>query len=596
MESYNEDSGIIKLFCTVVSDSKRASFINTTGMELLEARNSVTDYVFLDKVIPNPFEDTWDLSVLMPGAIRNQKISFCRYPENLKNLAKCYVIFRLLAGIKPSTLKDDVIQLAKALEILATMNRGLYEMELITNKQAQAVVEINPRCSAPLSLFLKFVSLVTDVKLQIDLEQFDRDRAKNWKTIKQFPLIPVKFFKRIMDVTDAVMHDETAPANDRMVACAIRIISQLATRTSEFLTMKTDALTNKYVPGLGNLHYITFMTYKSERGSSSRSVTVRVGKIAHEAFLMLLELRKYSSLAVGTDILFAPVPNTSSKALPVSSAAFKRRYNKFFIRYMKEETEQDWEDIDRITVWGVPGKFSIPAIHSFRVNVCTELMHKKIGLDYIRQHLSHLTTAMTEMYARPAGLTEKDSDYVYNVIRSVTVDGAGLIGANGDDVAESIRTFIRENKIKVTDMPIDELRKRFEGYLFLSPKEGGLCCIKVGSDKTACNSSDHGIGRISCATGTCSNLYRLYYHLPVSLTDFRLARDAVRDAERQGYVAQADMERAKASRARAYALEEITELMKQLASRGDSVLDEHPELIDIVENLDSVKKELEVWK
>ena len=100
-----------------------------------------------------------------------------------------------------------------------------------------------------------------------------------------------------------------------------------------------------------------------------------------------------------------------------------------------------------------------------------------------------------------------------------------------------------------------------------------------------------------CAHSICPNLFHFYYMLDVTYVDFQTMQENFFLMREEGVKRAAEKELGKIKDLiKRRLLPELDELEKELEKKGyDAVVSKHPELIEIIEKADDIRKEAEEW-
>ena len=111
-------------------------------------------------------------------------------------------------------------------------------------------------------------------------------------------------------------------------------------------------------------------------------------------------------------------------------------------------------------------------------------------------------------------------------------------------------------------------------------------------------SKDARTNEMMCAYNLCPNLFHFYYMVDVSYLNFQTLQDTYKAMLDAGKTKAAQKELAKLKDIiNRRLLPELDELDKEITIKGfNTVLDKHPSLIEIMENREEIRKEIEIWR
>ena len=205
--------------------------------------------------------------------------------------------------------------------------------------------------------------------------------------------------------------------------------------------------------------------------------------------------------------------------------------------------------------------------------------------------MSHIDERITAGYIRSDREIEKqNSDLVY---RTVLADGAEMLGPHGSEFMDKVNAYI-ETLPEHVKSNMDEVVKAAAKQYPLRRKVGGVCirCGKI----VPCKRNDE-TDQIYCAFGVCPNQCCLYFMAADCLDTVRSHIELVDANIERNHTKAARNELRKAQNViRDCLVPELDSLDQQLGKLGrDGVIERFPDLEELVDNIDDVRKETEQW-
>ena len=120
-------------------------------------------------------------------------------------------------------------------------------------------------------------------------------------------------------------------------------------------------------------------------------------------------------------------------------------------------------------------------------------------------------------------------------------------------------------------------------------------CVKLAP--TTCATDDVS-DKMLCAYGYCKNILHFFYMLDVSYASFKALIQSYEANVRGNHINAAQHELKRIHNQIKMRLEpELEQLDKEMKLKGvEFIMSEHPQLEEIIKNLDSIKEEIKQWK
>lgn len=566
-------------------------------------------------------DNVWDFNPYFTGIQSHDlRLNFECVSSELAEYSKFFVLHKISGKTKISTVN---VRYRSSIGVLLNIfeNTTHKNIHLVTTNDI--INEINRRNVSPstehnlyqsLYQFYYFLIKHYKLKLPVDLNVLNEASLKAKRLDKQIdsklPDIPETYFNIILNKALFVMRDESAEHDMRMLAAGLVFISQTGLRLGDFLALTTDRLHKKTLAKSGNeTHYVHFTERKPSKAHQPLlEFDIFSNSLATEAFNTMKKLRAQSELSEGNDFLFVlkkAEKITAKETMPHEKFKFRETYRKFMLKYLPAETQTEWEGIT-LSVYhrnpegekkgtSTPLKLYIPDTRQYRVHLCTTLYNRGVPLVYIQKYMGHLSEYMIGYYVRPKDTYQENIQYSEKVIREIAEDNTTPLGGNmlGQELKENIQKFIADNGFNVhTD--IEAIVKALGDKVIIRGKTGGVC---IKTSLMPC-SKDARTNEMMCAYNVCPNLFHFYYMVDISYMNFQTLQETYKAMLSTGKVKAAQKELAKLKDVlNRRLIPELDELDKEIAAKGyNTILDKYPALIDIMENRESIRKEIEEWK
>ena len=562
--------------------------------------------------------DTWDFNRTHEVPTNNPHAIFQlgNVPEELKDYVRFFIIHKLE---KPKKLSTINTRLHNALSIICSIIQktphktiGVIDIDDIVEEVQSRDVSASHIHNMYESLYQFYYFLEENChrSLPVKLQTLKRlgIEAKRQSMITQdedkLPDIPKEYFNKIFTVCLAVMRDKNKPNRDRAVAAAIIILSQLGVRLGDLLRLAADSLFSQEVEG----HIMYYINYSVEKLSKPHAPQARfdiyASELCVEAFNILLEMRKYcpQSGQFNYLIMLPVVPNNPKKiTYPMLNTTFNNVYKHFCVKYLPLECRYEWKGISPSSVMVydkekkkmVKETIYVPESGQFRVRLCTYLYEHGVKLSFIEQHLAHLSEMMFGYYARPKDTRQENAENAERFIKNIILDGMTPIGLHSEELSANLRSFIERKKLNVhTDMK--EIMDSLDNEVAIRAKTGGFC---YRSSLLPCPEDPH-TNKLLCAYNRCPNVYSFFYMADITYSRFTACKDAyyanlqrgLKNAARKELISAQDI-------INRTLYPQVFQLEKELNKHGrEDILAKYPQLADIVNNIETIKQEMRIWK
>ena len=566
-------------------------------------------------------DDVWDFNPYFDGAAsKQQKFNFTELSSDLAEYCKFFVLHKISGKTKISTVAVRYVNFSS---IMLSIFKNTSHKTLHVVTTDDIVNEIKRRNASPSTThnlyqsayqFYYFFTKNYKLNLPVDISALDKESIKAKSIDKQtdtkLPDIPDAYFNAILNKSLDVMRNKNEDSDMRMTAAAIVLISQTGLRLGDFLELTTDRLFEKKLSKSGNTtHYIHFTERKPSKAHQPLlEFDIFCNSLSKEAFEVMKKLRLKSELSTNNKTLFILSASEHTNArhyVPHTHDQFRKMYHKFMYKHLPTESTTEWEGISPLKYaihryskekGGVEQiNLYVPDSRQYRVHLCTTLYNRGVPLVYIQRYMGHLSDYMMGYYVRPKDTYQENIKYSEEVIREIAEDNTTPLGGNmlGQELKENIQKFIADNGFNV-HADIEAIVKALGDKVIIRGKTGGVC---IKTSLMPC-SKDVRTNEMLCAYNLCPNLFHFYYMVDVSYLNFQTLQETYKAMLESGKTKAAQKELVKLKDIiNRRLLPELDELDKEINLKGfDAILDKHPSLVEIMENRDEIRKEIESWR
>ena len=557
-------------------------------------------------------DDVWNFNPYFKDVNTTQyRIVFTRFPEELKNYAKFYAIFSISGKKKISTVERRINECCSL--IIDTMKAQSFpNFFLITE---QDVIQCINSCNISYSYkaskfysafdFIRFLKNNYRLSIAVDLGVLEQETAKYRALTRRVadenktPNIPEVYFQKIRSCALNVMRDPSLPYAERATAAMMIIQMETGLRSSDLMALRTDALRERVLAKSGR--EVKILHFTSQKPSAAHAPLLEFDifstDVCTEAFLTMKEIREECEMAIGHDYLYVlPQVTCCDSGFPIRQDRYVKHYRRLVEQYLPEECSREWDDAIGCTKGSKGQTVYIPTTMQFRVHLCSYLYNEQhLPLTWIQRYMGHLSEAMLGYYVRLEDTYQENILNFGQVIREIHDDRLRLLGGSGagEEIAARINEFIDKNNLSVANDAI-EVAQAVKDRVVIRAKTGGVC---IKTSLMPC-SKDARTTESMCAYGLCPNFFQFFYMVDVSYADFKTTAQTVEVNQGRGHIRAAQKELGKLNLIiNKRLLPQLNEMDNEIRAKGvDAVLSRYPHLLDIINEEDTIREEIEKWK
>lgn len=309
----------------------------------------------------------------------------------------------------------------------------------------------------------QFLNKINSRKVQVE-----REKGKH-------KFIPLEIHNKIISLAIQDLRNVDLPITNRAAACMIVLLAETGMRVGEFRILEVNQLEEISVKGESeSFYYLNFKTYKTVREKDykwTRSFITENALLAYKTLSKLYEEHRT------TQYLFV-----NQKGTEVSKTMLRFRLVQFFYQHQAELQLDKIMDHELKQQFAVTRKRTFKSLkfvpnvemdkdiyyvtfHQYRVILATILYSKGYHLDWIREHMNHLTVEMTQHYIRIKEIEKIELNAVETLMTRSSKDGSTLITSINDspnkriqeellseeykEIYEQINNFLKKNKLNI---------------------------------------------------------------------------------------------------------------------------------------------------
>ncbi|MEG7845558.1 tyrosine-type recombinase/integrase [Bacillus mobilis] len=445
--------------------------------------------------------------------------------------------------------------------------------------------------------------------------KIERDKGKH-------KFVPIEVHNNIISIAIQDIRNKELSINRRAAACMIVLCAETGMRIGEFRILEVGMLEEISVKGENeSFYYLNFKTYKTVKEKNFKWTRSFITENALLAYKTLTELYKERR---NSRYLFV-----NNKGTNVSKTLLRLRLVEFFYRHQNilqlhkiadHEVKQfavtrkrNFKNANFIPDDEMDRYIYYVTFHQYRVVLATILYNRGYHLDFIRQHMNHLTEEMTNHYIRLEEMEKFNVNAIETLHKRSSKDGSTLItdiDATSDKyikaelqseeyqgVYDRINKFLKKNKLNIF-IDIEEIISRLSRTNNpIADMELGLCAKAF--DKI-CKRNEY-ISSINDAYYIGVQIHSLD-DLPYSIKRFQekasiIAHNQNLYRKNQKYRNEFERELKGIKKYIERKLcPELKLLKDEVGKLGfEGVQNKYPKLTEITESISDIEKEVQVW-
>ncbi|AZV41552.1 hypothetical protein BAOM_0941 [Peribacillus asahii] len=281
------------------------------------------------------------------------------------------------------------------------------------------------------------------------LNKIDGRKIKAERERGKHKFVPIHIHNKIISIAIKDLRNENLRITQRAAACMIVLLAETGMRIGEFRILEVNRLEETRVKGEPKaFHHLNFKTYKTVKEKDfkwTRSFITENALLAYKTLTEIYRERRKSQYLFVND-----------KGMAVSKTMLRIRLVQFFYRHQNEfqidkiidhevnqfavTRKRNFKTLDFVPNDEMDKDIYYVTFHQYRVVLATILYNKGYHLDWIRQHMNHLTEEMTQHYIRLQEMEKLEVNAVETLMKRSSKDGSTLI----TDTNKSSDKYIRE--------------------------------------------------------------------------------------------------------------------------------------------------------
>ena len=596
------------------------------------------------------FDDIWDFSSFCTLNINksNLRFHFENVAEPFRNDSKNYILVKLLDNKnKIQSINSSHDEIRRFLNYAHKCH--FYKVEDITRSCIKNYLESVRKNKSVSSLrraknvlkdfYMLYSINFSDITTPGILQLFEHDDYKSYiahKNNNKTKNIPSAYFDNFLSAIVKVMNDETMDIVWRGVACVYVILSQIGLRIGEILGLTTDSLKPVTLFDGSQANYLEYLTWKRENGNNTATKEkTYINQLSRRAYDILSEIFADKRVALDMQYLYMGDNNQNRvEHFPLECEKFQKTAFNFFIEldrigYLKTVNLPDTTnpDIHRFTSVHSRNKYvdyndgngkirvnslTFPDTQQFRFHCCSELYRKGVPMKYVQRFMSHLTSSMVSYHIYPEKTPQENMEFAVDTLKELLSGEVQILGSD-KGMMDRLSKYVEEQHPVRTAEDLNEICRELALTIPIRQKSGGVC-IKSSLMREC--SHDAATNDFYCAYGVCPNIVHFYYMADVShakckeissfiyinkIREQELLKergDSIGRAEKLVYPKQLQKNiNMLYTITTTQLLPELDDLERAIKEFGvDTVYQKHPDIQEIAENIEEIRKEANEWK
>lgn len=344
------------------------------------------------------------------------KYNFLEIDTKYRNYVKIYILRRIRQNIRFTTIKGEFNIIKNFIEWI--INQGiLYLNDLAIDdiEEYFDLQEVNESTKqSRKSTIKRFIEIINFYNKDICfdeiyeyLTEYNKEIMKKQRENGKFKLISKELYDKTISLAMNDIDNKELNITDRMSACMIVLLGETGMRMCEFKNLEVGQLKEiKINDELEIFNYLKFKTFKTTGDTKGRWTKTFLTPISLKAYRILVDILR--DRRGDSKYLYVTPSQTFYQSGPIRFHVLR-----FFVRHQNEipldknnmrsfiMNENKVGNLGNVATNDMIGsKFYYITPHQFRVHLATTLYKKGYNLDWIRQHMNHMSSAMTEHYIR----------------------------------------------------------------------------------------------------------------------------------------------------------------------------------------------------
>lgn len=560
-------------------------------------------------------EDIWDFEDYNPSMGKHRNIyKFEEIHPEYKPYIKQFILKYLINNSRASTISKYLGYLKKIVRFLES--NYVYSCEIITE---DIVVKFNEflehnlrsenerahhrRLLTELILYIEYDKGIDYSNLKKMLSFNDTELLKAQIERGKTPSIPSNIFDRIVSFALKELESDTFTDREKKEACSVLLFAQIGMRILELTLLEANKIKEvECFDGTKIIPYLEFMTFKTTRMNSGTITKSFLTDKALLAYQTLEKLSEESRERNKSSYLF-----TANSNLPINTVTMTNMISRFMIRNaMKIGLVNNKYDgfkiitpesnkvnkvakLEYFASLSNEDFISVPKPHQFRVAVCNELIKDGGEMSWVVEHMNHLSVEMTNHYIRKTDESDEQKEMTKDLFSGLINGEFKLIGEEAELLMKKIDDFISENKYNIrTDL--EEIVDKLTEIVPIREKREGYCVKSIFGKKCKYN-------EFLCAFEMCPNHCTSYIFVDITYKRFIEHKKCIDYNLENRFIREATQEKNKLKRMISlYLTNELKELKYEINRQGrENIIKEHSTLEDMVDNVDEITKEVDMW-
>ena len=526
-------------------------------------------------------DDTWDFTSIVQGSIskRSYKYNFCTIKDDYyKTLLKAHILYLLLAyGTHRTFISNTLLNERRFLLYLLECNivnfqdvddnviRSYIEKD---NNKLTTVVKYKTDIKRLYEFYCFLMHQELEVTIMDYLDERDVAKLKIEKQASKFTLLTSNIIIPLVELFWDEFNNENNSNDDRRKSALLYIDTQTGLRPGELLILPYNCLTIKKIYDK-TLYYLTYRITKTVYGAGYDETTT----VANENVARCIEFLKSQvdeNDDLGKNFTTESITNYMRKLIKVHDNRFDQAINR--------------NDLQRINVY------------QFRVYFDTELRKRGFNDFQIAKMMGHKDEKMLGYYAREVDSIQEDIEYSKNVVTTILNEDINILGPRGDLYTRNMKNRLESSNITI-EKSFNDAVDSIISDLPIRQKAGGFC-ICANRSRSCIVDTDEEINEVLCTYGLCPNQCHVYFDLTYYYNEFKRSITLVEKNKQNGHINAAQKElHVMQRKLEDYVIPEIRELERTIKEKGKQfIIEQHPELNEILNNLNKIKEEVKKWE